>query len=192
MARSSDPVAQQEAISEAVWRVLSADGLQGLTLRAVAREAGCTTGLVLHRFPDKKALLVHARLMLHERTDSRMLQEIAAHPDPRAALDAVLVGALLGREFDSRIWLGFLAATISAPELTAVQNEAHQRFSDTVSALVARCRPDWDDARIRDVAVSMMSMISGMAALGAVDPAVYTPEAQESSLRATTDALMRG
>jgi TetR/AcrR family transcriptional repressor of bet genes len=192
MARSSDPVAQQEAISEAVWRVLSADGLQGLTLRAVAREAGCTTGLVLHRFPDKKALLVHARLMLHERTHSRMLQEIAAHPDPRAALDEVIVGALLGREFDSRIWLGFLAATISAPELTAVQNEAHRHFSEAVSALVARCRPDWDDARIRDVTVTVMSMISGMAALGAVDPAIYTPDVQESSLRATTDALMRG
>lgn len=68
MARSRDLVAQRERLSEATWSVLTERGLPGLTLRAVAERAGCTTGLVMHAFPTKESLLLHARDLLHART----------------------------------------------------------------------------------------------------------------------------
>ena len=50
-----------EALPRAVWAVLAHQGLEKLTVRAVAAAARCTTGLVMHRFPNRRALLLHAR-----------------------------------------------------------------------------------------------------------------------------------
>ena len=61
MSRTADRSAQGEALSRAVWSVLAGQGLERLTVRAVAAAAGCTTGLVMHRFPNRQALLLHAR-----------------------------------------------------------------------------------------------------------------------------------
>ena len=72
MSRSADRSAQGEALSRAVWSVLAEQGLERLTVRAVAAAAGCTTGLVMHRFPNRQALLLHARQLLHEITRGRV------------------------------------------------------------------------------------------------------------------------
>ena len=63
MSRTADPAAQHERLSRAVWEVLAGQGIERLTLRSVAAAAGCTTGLVMHRFPNRRALLRHAMLI---------------------------------------------------------------------------------------------------------------------------------
>jgi TetR/AcrR family transcriptional repressor of bet genes len=190
MARQFDPVAQQQAISEALWRVMSSGGPQKLTVRAVADEAGCSTGLVMHRFPNKKMLLVHARRMLHEGTQDRLELEAAAHTEARDALDAVLLSSLLGEEFDARIWVGYLAAAIGETELTAVHVDAHQQYLDIVARLVRSSRPDWDAERVHVSSVSLVGLATGLAALSAVGPDVYSRETQEASMRSTISAVV--
>src|SRR5689334_5462292 len=86
----ADRAAQGEALSRAVWDVLARQGLEKLTVRAVAAAAGCTTGLVMHRFPNRRALLRHARQLLHDTTRQRVEALEAAATSPRAALRAVL------------------------------------------------------------------------------------------------------
>src|SRR5438045_2417986 len=68
MARQRDVEGHRARLSAAAWAVLAERGLAGLTVRAVAERAGCSTGLVMHTFPDKRALLRHARELLHRRT----------------------------------------------------------------------------------------------------------------------------
>jgi AcrR family transcriptional regulator/GNAT superfamily N-acetyltransferase len=78
MSRQRNLADQQQRLSEATWKVLTERGLAGLTIRAVAERAGCTTGLVMHAFPTKQALLLHARDLLHERTRVRAEEVEAA------------------------------------------------------------------------------------------------------------------
>ncbi|MGL3200357.1 MULTISPECIES: TetR family transcriptional regulator, partial [Curtobacterium] len=89
MPRIRDDAAHRARLSDAVFTTLAELGPTGLTLRAVAERAGCTTGLVLHTFPDKRALLLHAREVLHERTRARAEASEASAPDPAAAVRAV-------------------------------------------------------------------------------------------------------
>lgn len=180
---------QKEAISEALWRVMSRGGPQDLTLRAVASEAGCTTGLVTRVFPNKKALLLHARRMLHERTAVRMRQTVRDEPDAHAALLTVALDASLGPEFDARIWLGYIAATLSDDELRASQVEANRDFIEVVESLVGRIRPDWTEQRRSDKAIEIVVLVSGQAVLRSTDPEIYSSSVVERLVRSTVESL---
>lgn len=50
-----DPAARQRIV-DAAARAVAERGLGGATVRAIAREAGVSTGFVMHYFPDKQAL----------------------------------------------------------------------------------------------------------------------------------------
>lgn len=172
--RPADAEAQQTAISEALWRVMSRGGPQSLSLRAVAAEAGCTTGLVTSRFPNKQALLIHARQMLDERTSRAMDAVEADIDDPREALRRLLEISVLGDEFDSRVWLGYLAATLSDPDLAEVQVEANHGFLEAVERLLVRARPGLAAAEVTTSAIGIVSLVTGVAALSTADPAHYS------------------
>src|SRR4051794_15597992 len=119
MSRAANPRAAEQ-LSQAVWDVLARQGLEHLTIRAVAAAGGCTTGLVMHRFPNRRALLRHARELLHARTLSRVEALEAAASTPREALRAVLAQGLATTEagtVESVVWIGFLAATVGDDEL---------------------------------------------------------------------------
>jgi AcrR family transcriptional regulator len=54
-----------------VWEVLADKGFGGLTLRAVATAMGVSTGMLMHYFPTKRALIAHALDLLEKRTAER-------------------------------------------------------------------------------------------------------------------------
>src|SRR6185503_18200190 len=103
-----DREVRRREVAEAVWRVLAETGFAGLSLRAVAREMGATTGLLTHYFRSKRELVRHALEVVHERTVPRMAE--AETPGRgvaglRVRLRAVLVdddkAAVL-----SKVWVG--------------------------------------------------------------------------------------
>jgi AcrR family transcriptional regulator len=175
-----------------VWDVLAAQGLERLTIRAVAAAAGCTTGLVMHRFPNRAALLRHARQLLHDVTLARVEALSAAAGSPRAALRAVLHQGLAldpQRAAESRVWLGFLAAAFADEELVAMHRAHNRGWRARVGILVAQAAPDWPAQRARTVALGLLSMVEGVAALAAADPQAYPPDEQEAMLDAGLEAF---
>jgi AcrR family transcriptional regulator len=192
MARLRDVDEQRQRLTEATWSVLTERGLAGLTIRAVAERAGCTTGLVMHTFPTKDALLLHARDTMHERTRVKAdAAEASGEGDPVAALRAVLLNALSldqqGSE-EARVWVGYLAASVGDETLAARHTTANRRFVERVTRLVAACRPQWEPARVHVEALSLIALTDGFNALATADPETYSPEVQR---RAVTDALTR-
>jgi len=191
MARTADRPAQEALLSHAVWDVLAHQGLEGLTIRAVATSAGCTTGLVMHRFPNRRALLLHARRLLHERTRDRVEALEASSASPREALRAVLrQGLSLDDELrtESTVWVGFLAAAVADKELIAQHRANNQAWRQRITRLVAATAPDWPAERTATAAASLIALVEGAAALGAGDPAGYPPATQERMLDDTLAA----
>ncbi|MFI7672430.1 TetR/AcrR family transcriptional regulator [Actinophytocola sp. NPDC049390] len=192
MSRTADLPAQQERLSRAVWDVLAGQGIERLTIRAVAAAAGCTTGLVMHRFPNRRALLQHARQLLHERTRGRVEALEAAAATPRDALRAVLAqGMALDEETarESVVWVGFLAATVGDEELAALHHANNAAWRDRIGRLVAAVAPTWPTPRVTTTVLALVAMVEGAAALASADPAAYPPEAQEAMLDATLAAF---
>lgn len=57
MPKIVDHDARREEVLGALWRVVQRDGLQGATMRAIAREAGVSSGVLAHYFEDKDDIL---------------------------------------------------------------------------------------------------------------------------------------
>ncbi|MFY1671692.1 TetR/AcrR family transcriptional regulator [Plantactinospora sp. WMMB334] len=192
MSRRVDRPAQEAQLSRGAWEVLARHGIERLTIRAVAAAAGCTTGLVMHRFPNRRALLLHARHLLHERTRARVEALEADAADPAAALRAVLAqGLALDEETatESVVWVGFLAAAVGDDELTAQHRANNRAWRDRVSRLVSAVAPGWPEARVATATFALIAMVEGAAALASADPDGYPPAAQIAALDATLTAL---
>ncbi|GAA2239383.1 GNAT family acetyltransferase [Herbiconiux moechotypicola] len=193
MARTRDIEAQRRRLSEATWAVLTERGPVGLTVRAVAERAGCTTGLVMHTFPTKEALLLHARETLHERTrvSAEAAEAAAEGAGPEGALLAVLLNTLSvdeeSREI-ARVWVSYLAAALGDEALTERHTSANLRFVERVTRLLAACRPGWSAERVRVEVLGLIALTDGLNALGTADAETYSPEVQR---RAVTEAVRR-
>lgn len=195
MARSRNLDDQQERLSEATWSVLTERGLPGLTIRAVADRAGCTTGLVMHAFPSKQALLLHARDLLHARTAATAdAAEVTGREAGGAegALLAVLWNSLaLDRtgEDAARVWVSFLAAALVDQTLAERHRAQNRRFVERIARLVRACRPEWDEDRARAEALGLVSLSEGLGSLASADPETYTVAVQ---LHTMAEAVRRG
>ena len=215
MPRTRDADATRLRLSEAVFTTLADRGPVGLTLRAVAERAGCTTGLVLHTFPNKQALLLHARDVLHERTRLRADRVESDASDPAAALRAVVAAALPTDEAtlaEARVWIGFLAAALSDPVLV----ERHADNSGAFADRLARLLTSADEAGATEAgaigggateagaigggaagdvtvrAAALAAAVEGVSSLAAGDPERWPPVRQRAVLdRAVSDALGR-
>jgi AcrR family transcriptional regulator len=157
--------------------------------------ATATTGLVLHTFPDKRALLTHARMLLHERTAARADAAEAAGADPARALRAVLLQAASlddDKREEARVWVGFLAAALADPDLAAVHRAHNRSFLHRIGRLVAACRPDLGRAARARRAKALIALVEGLNALAAVDPRAYPAAAQRAAIDAAVAALTRG
>ncbi|MFC0548888.1 TetR/AcrR family transcriptional regulator [Kutzneria chonburiensis] len=191
MSRAANPRAAEQ-LSQAVWDVLARQGLEHLTIRAVAAAAGCTTGLVMHRFPNRRALLRHARELLHSRTLARVEALEAAASTPREALRAVLAQGLATTEagtVESVVWIGFLAATVGDDELLELHRVNTRAWRQRILRLVAAASPTWSDSEVSTAALALMGMAEGAAALASADPDTYSAALQEAALDRTLHAL---
>jgi len=193
MARARNLAEQQERLSEATWAVLTGSGLTGLTLRAVAERAGCTTGLVMHAFPSKEALLLHARDLLYDRTALRADAAEADAATPADALLAVLLNAVSldpRSDEEARVWVSFLAASLADPALAARHIAGNRSFLARVTRLLAAARPAWPGSRTAEEAVALVALAEGLNTLGSVDRESYAPDVQRRTMTAAVARVL--
>jgi AcrR family transcriptional regulator len=76
---------RRRSIIEATWRVIAREGIASATTRGIAREAGCSSGVLAHYFADKAELMASAML--------------AAHAEVHARLDPGLAGLASVRQY---------------------------------------------------------------------------------------------
>lgn len=192
MTRTRDVQAQRQRLSAATWAVLAQDGLTGLTVRAVAERAGCTTGLVMHTFPDKLSLLRHARDLLHERTAERIEQAEAAAADPRDRLRAVLsqaVAASDDKRQEAGVWVAYAAAAVANADLADLHRKHNRSFLARINRLLSEAHPDLAEDVRADAATALVALVEGINTLAALDPATYHPSEQRRAVENALDRL---
>ena len=72
-------------VAAAAWRVIVREGLERASMRAIAQEMSCTTGVVMHYFRNKEELILFA---LHQVT-ARLQAAIEAVPVPAAGAEKI-------------------------------------------------------------------------------------------------------
>lgn len=185
-----DHEARRADLAAAVWRVLARAGFDGLSLRAVAAEAGATTGLVTHYFPSRAALVRHALDLLHERTDAR-LAPLAAGLAGYDALRTRLLGLLADEGLElSRIWVSFWGPALADPALRDVEAARYDRWRATLRPLVERAQEDGDLDGDADAVVDVLTAVThGLVVQALVDPAAFPLVRRSTALEAVLASL---
>ncbi len=128
-----------DAVLDASERLFAAAGPADVSLRAIARDAGVTYGLVYRHFGTKDVLL--DRLLM--RYAERWKDHLGAEPDYANAL-----GELLGDSFDTGPYLRLLAWTLltGVPDRDAASYRRHSTL-DELPALAPGADPGDERAR---------------------------------------------
>src|SRR5260370_847369 len=101
--------ARRDEILAATGRVIARAGIARATIRAIAREADCSRGILAHYFDDKADILGSALMMSHRRVVARM-DARAARLTGLAALRVVMLEALpldSERDLEAQIEISF-------------------------------------------------------------------------------------
>jgi AcrR family transcriptional regulator len=139
---SGETVDRQARILEAVIDLLAREGISGVSMRAVAREAGVALGLVNYHFEDKTSL-IRAALHRVEEQDLAMVEPDPALPPEerlRLALRRFAEPEFLTTEYLSlRLQLWALAR--AHEDFEHINTEAQQRYRAGLAALLRAARP---------------------------------------------------
>ncbi|MFJ9553900.1 TetR/AcrR family transcriptional regulator [Nocardiopsis sp. NPDC101807] len=124
MPRQVDHRQRRAQIAEAVCSLVAARGLEAVSLRDVAAEAGISMGRVQHYFRTKDEMLLFALEYVGERDVAGTRRDLAAVPGapPRTVIRTVLAGLLDTdpRKVEAqRVGVAFLARALVEPALAA-------------------------------------------------------------------------
>jgi AcrR family transcriptional regulator len=139
----NEEVDRQGRILQAVIDLLGREGISGVSMRAVAREAGVALGLVNYYFEDKTSL-IRAALLRMEEQDLAMVEpdpELPAEERLLVALRSVAQPELLTTQYLSlRLQLWALAR--AHEDFEHINTQAQKRYRAGIARLIRDARPD--------------------------------------------------
>lgn len=134
MPKQVDHEARRAAISDAVVRLLAQEGLEAVSLRNVAAEAGVSTGQVQHYFPSREAMMEFALRTIAGRVALR-IEAAGPEADPRRLLAALLPTGP-DELADARSLIGYLAFAAVRPSVAADIAANGVAFRDHLAGLL--------------------------------------------------------
>ncbi|RKN47702.1 TetR/AcrR family transcriptional regulator [Micromonospora endolithica] len=161
MPKKVDHQARRTLIADALMRVAADQGLEAVSLRHVAAQAGVSAGMVQHYFRTKDEMMAFALAEVRERSQVRVTEALArlgADPSPRLLL-RTMIAALLPLDDrtrdDGRVALAFLAYTAVRPAAATGLREDTAQLAGFIAGLLPR--PDADAA-----AAGLLAVMEGL------------------------------
>ncbi|WP_433347493.1 TetR/AcrR family transcriptional regulator [Microtetraspora malaysiensis] len=154
-------------MTAALLRITEREGLEAVSLRTVAAEAGCSVGAVQRYFSTKDEML-HFALRTVVEAERERLRHIRLGPGGmpfpdalRATLLELLPLDARGRG-EARIWAAFYARAAVHPEFAAVIDELSREARDNLRTVfayaesVGELRPGQDHDALAQLVLSIM------------------------------------
>jgi AcrR family transcriptional regulator len=171
MPRRADHAARREQLADALMRLAASHGLEEVSLRHVAAEAGVSTGMVQHYFRTKDEMMQFARETVMARIETRATAE-AVHYGPDTP-PKVMVRALLAqilpldetRRRENHVMLAFLAYAAVKPAIADGLRDASGQLRDFLADQIRRTQAvDTTVARIdpEHAAIGLLAFVDGL------------------------------
>ncbi|HEU4667245.1 MAG TPA: TetR/AcrR family transcriptional regulator [Arthrobacter sp.] len=169
---NGEQVDRQSRILEAALDLLSRHGISGVSMRAVAREAGVALGLVNYYYDDKTSLIRAALRRMDEHDLLLVAPDPSSSPDEqlRKALRRVAGADLLTTRYLSlRLHLWALAQ--ADEDYAQINAAAFGRYIDGLAALVSNAQPElsWEACRARSADIVVIQNGMWLTSLLGVD-----------------------
>jgi AcrR family transcriptional regulator len=193
MPKVVDHEQRREELAAAVWRLASRDGLEAVTIRSVAAEAGWSTGALHHYFSDKEELLLFAFGTIADRIGRRVAAAHEVATDPLGlARELLAVGLPLDaeRRAETRVWFAFLGLALTRPVLARAQRAAYRHWRRLVADALREAQEQGQVEPGMDVereAAGLVALVDGLAV-----QAMFGPRAGMQDLVDEHLARLRG
>ncbi|MGW3611851.1 TetR/AcrR family transcriptional regulator [Micromonospora sp. NPDC005163] len=142
MPKKVDHQERRTLIADALMRVAADQGLEAVSLRHVAAEAGVSAGMVQHYFRTKDEMMAFALAVVRERSQIRVteaMDRLGPDPAPRLLL-RTMIAALLPLDErtrdDGRVALAFLAYTAVRPAAASSLREDTGQLTGFIAGLL--------------------------------------------------------
>jgi TetR/AcrR family transcriptional repressor of bet genes len=185
MPKLVDHEGRREAVVRAASRRIGRVGLDAVTMRDIATEAGCTTGMITHYFESKEDVLLSALVVLtkeiFDRLDSCVISDLDSFID---ALEVTLP-VDEDRLITSRVWVCFWGRAFGSEELM----EHHRQFYDSwhrflvgaLEALRGNGLP-LPDVHLAVLARHVMAAVDGINVQATLDPSAWPAARQRQTI----------
>jgi AcrR family transcriptional regulator len=167
MARQADHDQRRRQFAAAALAVISREGLEGLTMRDVAKEAGFTTGALTHYFKSKDEVLIavseHGAEIVRP-----MMDEAATGVSARAALRDLfhtILPTSTAMKAQWRCWLAFWERGAHSPQVQRVMRERYFEYTNRVVSVIRRAQEQGEaprDLDVEHVAREIIAMVDGL------------------------------
>jgi AcrR family transcriptional regulator len=167
MARQADHNERRKLFAAAALAVIARDGLEGLTMRVVAKEAGFTTGALTHYFQSKDELLIAASEAGADVVRPEM-DDAATGDSARAALRDLLYTVLPtspAMKAQWRFWVAFWERAAHSPQVQRVMRERYFEYTNRVATVIRRSQEQGETPRGVDAeraAREVIALIDGI------------------------------
>ena len=166
MPKAVDHQARRRELAEAVWRVISTDGVHRASVRAVAAESGWSTGSLRHYFPTQDSLLAFAMELLADKARARLLA--IDDRDDRTVLRRIaeaLLPLTPEHRVEVEVWLALLARAQVDPGLQRAERDNREALQAVLSGVLWRATAQGELPKDRNPdleAVRLLAVIDGM------------------------------
>ncbi|TCP54267.1 TetR family transcriptional regulator [Tamaricihabitans halophyticus] len=196
MISESDGLVQpsaRERILTALVELVATRGLEAVSVRQVAAQAGVTGGMVQHHFSTKQQMIRAAMAAITENL-AELVAEAQTGLPPGSALRSIcrmLVPLDDERMVHARIWLAFLARAAVDDDVATEHRQTWQQLEDIFARLLAaagnRGRPLAVD---RAGGALLLATLDGLATGGVVEPDRLPVKRIDQLLSAQLDLLL--
>ncbi|MEM9494996.1 MAG: TetR/AcrR family transcriptional regulator [Pseudomonadota bacterium] len=162
-------------IAEATWSVISERGFANASMRAIAREAGFTTGVLTHYFENKDEILefalIHAFRGVEELLDQAMSEDNVIVVLRKMTLDNMPINSSNRRKWSA--WQGYLTKSESNLQIAETIKRIHATNYSKLTKLLQRGQKDGtvrDDFSATDLAMQWNTMINGLIRMAPFEP----------------------
>jgi len=102
---------RKKLIAEATWRVIRNEGMEGATVRKIAKEADLSLGALRHYFSTQNELLVYAMNLVKERAAARITKIAMGELPPKEKVLRVILEIVPVNEetmTEMEVWFAFI------------------------------------------------------------------------------------
>ncbi len=194
MPKIVDHESQRARFAEAAVRLIARDGFEGMTMRAVAAEAGLSYGSLFHYFDSKDELLMHA--VRHSTSlQTQRVNDYSTQYTGLTALQHLLCDDAIVSETsrdDSVVWLAFLYKAALKESFSKMHDDLIEGWLSRIEKLIRDAQqagevdPD-KDAGFEAMAIWVYS--AGIGQQGLLHPKRLPPKLQRELISAYIDKL---
>lgn len=194
MPKEVDHAERREELLEAVWRVIVRDGIEGTTIRGIAKETGWSTGVLSHYFADKDEIIASALRLAYERIATRWDAKLEGLSGSSALYELVVDNLPLDdeRKLETQLLMNYWSMMTRGHELTARPRRRGPLLIDLLTRLVREGQEAGEirrDEGAEDVAERLLALIDGVSLHALLDPGRLSGERQVALIRQEFDRL---